>query len=231
MTIRLISAALFALAACAPPTQPASPAPAAAIAPISTEAPAGAYVIDPSHTSVLLRADHLSFSMFTSRFTDVHADLQLDPANPAAAQLSVTIAASSWTSDGAPADFLAIMLGPKFLDAAAHPQITFRSTAIELTGPDAARVTGDLTLRGITRPIVLETTFNGGYVGHAYEPNARIGFSATGRIKRSEFGMDFGLPPPGSTMGVGDDIEIIVETEFTGPPLANPPPAPPPVEP
>jgi polyisoprenoid-binding protein YceI len=108
-----------------------------------------------------------------------------------------------------------------FLDATAHPQITFVSTKVEPTGPRTARVTGDLTLKGVTRPVVLEATWNGGYKPNAMDPQgARIGFSAHGVFKRSGFGITYGLPAPGTTMGVGDDVEVIIETEFTMKPPA-----------
>jgi len=69
-------------------------------------------------------------------------------------------------------------------------------------------------------------TFNGGYRGHPYDPNARVGFSAKGTLKRSEFGVAYGIPEPGTTMGVSDEVRITIEAEFSGPPMANPPPAP-----
>ena len=122
-----------------------------------------------------------------------------------------------------PTGFLDKILGDKWLNAVAFPAMTFRSTKIELTGANTARITGDLTLRGATHPVTLDATFNGGYAGHPYDPNARIGFSARGSLKRSAFGVSEGLPPPGSTMGVGDDVTIEIETELNGPPLANPP--------
>lgn len=81
---------------------------------------------------------------------------------------------------------------------------------------------GELTLHGITKPITLETIFNGGYAGHQYEPRARIGFSAHGAFKRSDFGIAYGIPEPGSNMGVFDDVEVIIEAEFTGPVPAAP---------
>ena len=82
---------------------------------------------------------------------------------------------------------------------------------------DTLRVRGDLTLQGVTRPIVLEATFNGGYAGHPMDPNARIGFSAQGTLKRSEFGIAQGIPAPGTTMGVSDEVNVVIEAEFTGP--------------
>ena len=94
------------------------------------------------------------------------------------------------------------------------------------TGANTANVTGDFTMHGVTKPLVLAVTFNGGYAGHPYDPNARIGFSATGSIKRSEFGMAYGVPEPGTTMGVGDDVSLVLEAEFSGPPFKGATPAP-----
>lgn len=87
---------------------------------------------------------------------------------------------------------------------------------MELTGRNTARVTGDLTLHGVTRPVVLETSFNGGYAPGAIDPmGARIGFSAHGFLRRSDFGMGYGVPAKGTNMGVGDRVEILIETEAT----------------
>jgi len=196
----------------------AQPAPAAGL-------PAGAYKIDPTHTTVHFRVHHLGFSQYTGQFERVTGDLQLDPANPSAAQLNVAIDAASLALPAPPPGFLAEMKGPQWLDAAKFAQITYRSTAIAPTGPNTADITGDLTLHGVTRPVVLKAKFNGGYVGHPMDPNARIGFSATGVLKRSDFGISYGVPAPGTTMGVGDEVQVIVETEFTGPPLPGAAPA------
>ena len=93
--------------------------------------------------------------------------------------------------------------------------MTFKSTRVDPTGPHAAKVTGALTLHGVTRPAVLAVTYNGGYPPTSFDPGGRIGFSAHGSLKRSAFGMSQGIPAPGSTLGVGDDVEIIIETEFS----------------
>jgi len=68
---------------------------------------------------------------------------------------------------------------------------------------------------------VLDAKYNGGYAGHPYDPNARIGFSAQGSFKRSDFGVSYGIPEAGTTFGVGDEVDVILETEFSGPPLAK----------
>jgi polyisoprenoid-binding protein YceI len=84
---------------------------------------------------------------------------------------------------------------------------------------NASRVTTriDPNSFGVTRPVVLDGTFNGGYSGHPMDPHARVGFSAHGSFKRSDFGVSFGLPAPGTKFGVGDEIEVTIETELSGP--------------
>ena len=106
-----------------------------------------------------------------------------------------------------------VPIAKAFLDAAGFPAITFKSTKVEPTGANTANVTGDLTLHGVTKPVVLAVTFNGGYAPNAYD-GARIGFSAKGAFRRSDFGVGAGLPAPGSNMGVGDQVNVIIETEF-----------------
>jgi polyisoprenoid-binding protein YceI len=188
------------------------------------DVPAGAYTIDPMHTSILFRVNHLGFSNYTARFKKATAQLQFDPANLAASTVNVAVDAKSLETDfpdPATVDFNAELTGEKWLDAGKYPEITFRSTSVEPTGARTMRINGELTLRGVTRPMVLEARFNGGYRGHPMDPNARIGFSATGVLKRSEFGISYGIPAPGTTMGVSDAVNVIVETEFSGPPLAQ----------
>jgi polyisoprenoid-binding protein YceI len=92
-----------------------------------------------------------------------------------------------------------------------------------MTGAKSMVITATLDLRGVTRPVVLTGTFNGGYPGMPkMDPQARVGFSAHGAFKRSDFGMTYGVPAPGTTMGVGDLIDFSIEAEFNGPPLATP---------
>lgn len=202
--------ALFVLAAHA-----AVDTPAPAAAPV----PTGAYAIDKAHTSLIFRVNHLGFSTFTGRFTGVDADLQFDARNPAASRVNVDIDPRSIQSDNAPDGFLQSLAGKDWLDAERFPEMSFRSRSIEPAGNGSFRVRGDLTLHGVTRPIVLEAKYNGGYAGHPYDPHARIGFSAEGSFKRSDFGVSAGIPSAGNPFGVGDQVDVILETEFSGPPM------------
>ena len=187
-----------------------------------TAPPAGQYQLDKSHASLQLRVSHLGFSTYTTRFSRFDAELTFDPSNIPASKVVTTIDASSLELDAAPAVCFDIVKGPQMLDTAKFPKIVFRSEKVRMTGAKSMEITGTLDLHGVTRPVVLTGTFNGGYAGMAkMDPHARVGFSAHGSFKRSDFGIAFGVPAPGTTMGVGDLIDISIEAEFTGPPLAT----------
>jgi polyisoprenoid-binding protein YceI len=188
----------------------------AATAPPPPGPPAGAYVMDKAHTSVIFRVSHLGFSRYTARFASVDGKLTFDPAAPATMAVEATIDPQSLELNAPPAGFHDQLMGKSFFDAGVFKAITFRSTKVELTGKTTAKVTGDFTLHGVTKPVTLEVTYNGGYPPNAMDPGgARVGFSAHGTIKRSAFGMGFGVPAAGSNMGVGDDVDLAIETEFS----------------
>jgi polyisoprenoid-binding protein YceI len=198
-------------------TDTAAPSPA----PAKGEPPAGQYQLDKSHASLQLRVNHLGFSTYTTRFSRFDSELTFDPARLTAARVVTTIDSDSLEMDKAPTQCLDIVKGPQFLDTAKYPKIIFRSERVRMTGPKSMEISGTLELHGLTRPIVLTAAYNGGYPGMpVMDPHARIGFSAHGSFKRSDFGMGYGLPAPGSSMGVGDLIDVSIEAEFTGPPLA-----------
>lgn len=229
-----LALAILLLSACSPsgPATPdaATPAPASETAsappPDASSLPAGAYKLDPSHASLLFKVNHLGFSQFVGSFRTFTADLQLDPANPETATVTATVDLASLSIPTPPEGFVDELLGEQWLAAATTPRLQFVSTQVTRTGPATADILGDLTLKGVTKPVTLHATFNGGYDGHPYDPNARIGFSAHGVLKRSDFGVSYGIPAPGETMGVFDDVRIEIEAEFTGPPKpgVTPPP-------
>jgi polyisoprenoid-binding protein YceI len=212
-SILLMASPAIAAAAAAPA------APAAAAGP-----PAGTYVIDKPHASVTFRVSHMGFSHYTARFASIDGRLKFDPAHPAAMTVEATIDPKSLALNAPPAGFHDELMGKNFFDAAKFPAITFKSTKVALTGKNTAKVTGDFTLHGVTKPVTLDVTYNGGYPPNAMDPGgARVGFSAHTVLKRSAFGMGFGVPAAGSTMGVGDDVDVAIETEFSS--KAAPPPA------
>jgi len=184
--------------------------------------PAGAYTVDKAHSSLIFRVNHLSFSHFTARFTRFDAQLEFDPARLASSRVNVTIDPRSISSDNAPSGFLDMLAGKDWLNADEYPAIKFNSKSVTVTGPHTFRVTGDLTLHGVTKPVTLDASYNGGYAGHPMDPHARIGFSAHGQLKRSDFGISFGIPSATMPMGVSDEVEVVLESEFSGPPLQAP---------
>jgi polyisoprenoid-binding protein YceI len=205
----------------APATEPAGePSRTAALAP---DVPAGDYKMDPAHSTLIFRVNHLGFSKYTARFRRFDAQLRFDPRDLTATQLTATVDPRSIETDypDPKYDFNAELAGEQWLDAAKYPEIAFRTTRVEDLGNQAMRVHADLTMHGVTRPIVLDATYNGGYVGHPMDPHARVGFSAHGVLRRSEFGISGGIPAAGTSMGVGDQVSVTIETEFNGPPMTK----------
>ena len=191
--------------------------------PAPSTPPAGDYHLEKSHASLIMRVNHLGFSTYTTRFSRFDSELTFDPKRIAASKVSTTIDADSFEMDGAPSMCLDIMKGEQMLDTKKFPKILFTSQKVRMTGANAMEITGAFTLHGVTRPMVLKATYNGGYAGMPQmDPQARIGFSAHGQFKRSDFGIVFGVPAPGTTMGVGDLVDFSIEVEFAGPPLAGP---------
>lgn len=228
MTSLRITAAIFlALAACAPREDAAAPAPqlaaepasapggAAPIVPVETPSPAGIYRLDKSHASLVFKVDHVGFSNYTGQFRSFDATLTFDPANPEAMAVTATIDVASLDIPAPPAGFLDELKSAAWLDAVGHPEMTFRSTSVTPTAPDAARVEGELLFRGVVAPVVMDVIYNGGYADFPpYDPNARIGFSAKGALKRSAFGVTAAIPTTEQPFGVGDAVTFEIEAEF-----------------
>lgn len=143
------------------------------------------YVIDPAHTQVAFSIDRFGFNSVLARFDEVAGEIVLDEANPASSSVHAVIQVASLSSGNATRD--EHLRADRWLNAAAHPTISFRSTSVRLTGERVAEVTGDLTLLGQTHPVTLSVTLN--RLGEApSNRRASAGFSATGSLSRSAFG-------------------------------------------
>jgi len=217
----LVVTALITVAACSQKAPEAEAPKAEVAAPAVPDVPAGAYTLDKAHASLIFRVNHLGFSNYTGKFKSFDAQLQFDPKNLAASSITAKVDPRSLDIDSPPAGFVEELLSKNWLDAGQFPEMSFKSTTVAALGTNKATIRGDFTLHGVTKPIELEATFNGGYAGHPMDPNARIGFSAHGVLKRGDFGIAYGIPEPGTTMGVSDAVSIIIEAEFNGPPLAT----------
>jgi polyisoprenoid-binding protein YceI len=176
----------------------------AALACATAPAFAGTYTLDPTHTEVIIGWNHFGFSNPTASFSKIDGTLEFDQANPTKAAVNVTIPISSVDSHVAKLD--GHLQSPDFFDAAKYPNATFKSTKVEAEGANKLKVTGDLSLHGVTKPVVLDVTIN--KVGeHPMRKAAAAGFDATTTIKRSEFGISKYVPM------VSDDISVRITTE------------------
>ena len=173
-------------------------------APDFSKTPSGVYLTDKNHRYIVFSYLHQGYSRPYIRFDDWTGTLNWNAENPAASSIEVVIEIAS--IDSGVTEFDGHLTSPDFFDAATHPQATFRSTSIETTGANTGRITGDLTIKGVTKPVTLDVVFNKADVGRDGSP--KLGFSAKGAIKRSDFGVDRYVP------FVGDEIELIIETEF-----------------
>jgi polyisoprenoid-binding protein YceI len=174
--------------------------------------PAGVYASDPTHTSLTWKVNHLGLSNYTARFTKVDAEVTLDPADITKSTVKATIDPASVRTDFVPNDKVDFdkKLGTSadWFNAEKFPSITFTSTKIEKTGDKTAKIHGDLTFLGVTKPVALDATFNGAYVSKPFGNMPAFGVSATTQIKRSEWGFGTYVPT------IGDDVQIAIELEF-----------------
>lgn len=166
---------------------------------------AGAYAVDPGHTQVGFTVSHMGFSNYSGGFSEVSGTLDLQPKNPAQSSLKITIPVSSVTTTSA--KLTGELKGDQWLDAAKYPEMTFVSTKVTPEGKDKAKVAGNLTLHGVTKPVTLDVTL----VGAGVNPLSKkytVGFDAKGTIKRSEFGVKTYVPL------IGDELHLAIAGAF-----------------
>jgi polyisoprenoid-binding protein YceI len=187
-----LAAALFAAA-------PALAVPAAA---------ADTYGIDKAHSEVLFTVKHL-VSQVTGRFQDFDGKIVIDRAKPEASSAELTIKATSVNTDQAKRD--EHLRTPDFFDVAKFPEITFKSTKVASKAKDSYDVTGDLTIHGITKPVVLAVSF----LGDIKDPmgNDKAGFTATTTINRKDFGVLWNKALDQGGYVLGDDVKITINLE------------------
>ncbi len=163
----------------------------------------GTYAVEPEHTEVLFGISHFGFSTYYGRFDHASGTLVFDPAAPANSTLTISVPTASVSTAS---DKLNGILRDWF-GVARFPTMTFRSTKVTVTGIDRGIVTGDLTLRGVTRPLTLEVTFDGAGMDPA-DSKYTIGFDATGTLRRTDFGISTFAPY------IGDEVRLILSGAF-----------------
>jgi polyisoprenoid-binding protein YceI len=166
--------------------------------------------IDASHSSVQFSIRHMTVSNVRGEFRTFSGSVEGDPKAPTAAKVEATIDAASLDTQQEKRD--THLKSPDFFDVAKYPTITFRSTKIEAAGEGKWRMTGDLTLHGVTKPVVLEVE---GPTGVVKDPqgNTRAGARATGKINRKDFGITWSKTLDGGGLVVGDDVTITIDVE------------------
>jgi polyisoprenoid-binding protein YceI len=165
--------------------------------------------IDPSHSAIGFSVRHMVVSKTRGRFTKWDGQIRFDPKNPAGSSVEVTIDPASIDTADAQRD--AHLKSPYFFDVEKFPAASFRSTKVEDRGGDRYRITGDLTVHGVTRPVVLEAT----YEGSGKDPwgGERSGFLATTTIDRKDFGLEWNKTLDTGGLLVGERVELTLEIE------------------
>lgn len=162
------------------------------------------YEFDKSHTSILFFISHLGYSQTVGKFTEFDGHFTFDQQKPETSSVDVTLKPAGIRTSSTALD--EHLQNKDFFNTAQFPDIRFKSTAVKVTGENTGEVTGDVTLLGVTKPVVLNVRFNKADV-HPKTQDFIAGFSAEATLKRSDFGMVYGIPM------VGDEVKLVIETE------------------
>lgn len=175
--------------------------------PFAAHAEPVTYKFDPTHTAIQFQIDHFGFSAPTGKWMSVDGSVTLDEADPAASSVELTIDVGAVVT-GVP-DLDKHLLTADFFNVEDFPEAKFVSTNVDVTGEKTAKVTGDLTLHGVTKPVVLDVTLN--QIAENMFGLKTAGFKATTTIVRSEFGIDTYAP------ALGDEVQIYIQAEANVP--------------
>ena len=175
------------------------------------------WFFEPGHTAAEFRARHMMVTWVRGHFKNVRGSLEFDEGNPRATSVDVTIdAAGLWTGEPQRDGHLRTA---DFLDVEKHPTITFRGSEVTLVGAEEARLRGELTIRGVTRPALLDVRYLGQWKTPWWEdgvdkgPRIRAGFLANTRINRKDFGVNWNDTLDRGGVVVSDDVHITIDAE------------------
>lgn len=165
------------------------------------------YTLDKSHTQILFKVQHMGISTVTGRFNDFDATITVDPANLSTFATRATINTSSIDTGNTRRDDH--LRGTDFFDAAGHPQITFISREVRNVDGAKFQVLGDLTMRGVTKPVVLDVTFSG--TARDMQGKNRVAFVAEGKINRTDYGLVWNRVIEAGGQLVSEEVTIVLE--------------------
>ena len=223
MKSNFVSLALIALttvAVTASNAQPAGPPPAGGPLPTGgpppnfemvrikeiNRAPSGDYQLDPQHGRVIWSVSHHGFSKLAAMLPANEGTLHLDAKNIANSKLDVTLHMDQVLTGISAEHFDKLLKSDQMLDTAKYPTAQFKSTRVEQVAPNKLKVAGDLTFHGVTKPLVIDATFN--QAGEIPGAGYIVGFDGTATLMRSDYGVDFLLP------SVSDEVQLTIEAEF-----------------
>jgi polyisoprenoid-binding protein YceI len=175
----------------------------AALLPLSS-AYADKYEFDKEHTYIIFYINHLGYSESMGKFTEYSGGFTFDEKAPEKSSIDVTLKPSGIRTSSETLDKK--LQNDQFFNTEKFPDIRFKSTSIKITGKNTSDITGDLTMLGVTKPVVLKTRFNKADY-HPFTKMYVAGFNATTTIKRSDFGMNYSIPM------VGDEVRLDISTE------------------
>ena len=168
----------------------------------------GIWDIDPTHSTIGFSARHAMIAKVRGRFAEFTGSITMDGANPAASKADLTIVAASITTENDDRD--AHLRTAEFLDVEQFPTITFASTGVVANG-SSFTVTGDLTIRGVTRPVDVQWELIG--IGQDPWGNTRLGFEGTAEISRKEFGLTWNVALEAGGVLVSDNVQLLLDVE------------------
>jgi polyisoprenoid-binding protein YceI len=174
--------------------------------PMTAAAPAEPYLIDKSHAFVTFTVDHLGFSIVHGLFRDFDAEIDFDPSNVEATRVRFSIRTASVETYSAARDDQ--LRSPAFFASKKYPEMVFNSTAVRPTGTDTAEITGMLTIRDVSREVRLRARLNQLAPSPFFPDITVAGFTVTGVIDRTEWGMTFGAPAIGARIPIQIDLEM-----------------------
>lgn len=166
--------------------------------------------LDPAHSSAEFSARHMMITTVRGRMSVLNGTLDFDPANPTAATVDVTLDAAS--IDSGVSDRDAHLRSADFLDVASYPTLRFKSTRVEATGDKTARVHGDLTIRNVTKPVVLEVELLG-VGGNPFDQSERAGFVASTSINREDWGLTWNVGLEAGGVLVSKEVRINLDVQ------------------
>jgi len=171
------------------------------------------YEVDTAHTQVMFKVRHMGVSTVTGKFNRFAATFAYHPADPASSWVTATIDAASIDTDNDRRDNH--LRSPDFFAADSYPTLTFQSTKVEPAGEGLLRVEGDLSIRGVTRPVVLDVALEGATTGGEGRPIT--GWTAETTVNRKDYGLMWNRLTEAGGWVVGDDVRIVLEVEARGP--------------